>query len=150
MNDKLMNIAMTIFFASIIINGFLGMLLLTPGGSAVLGLNDSALDYDSLKQNELSAPSGFISNTAQSQDASSFNPVQFVSDLFGSVLVGVNAINWLIQGFFLLEMVFVTLASWFPVFSPIFLSFAGIILGSKILLIGYAGSVLLKAITGGR
>ena len=153
MNDKLLNIAMIVFFASILINGLLIMVSLTPEGSFITGwTNDSSngLGYSDLKEYSINTPDGFISNTAQSQDSSSFNPFEIIDRLGKTVFAGVNAVNLLIMGFFLLEMVFFNMSLWFPIFSPIFLAVAGLVIGSKLLLIGYAGSVLLNAIMGRR
>jgi hypothetical protein len=144
MNDRLLNFVTIIFFASIIINGILLMVAATPNGAAMGGLANSDLQYTALG-GTVEKPDGFISNTSQSQDASSFNPFT-VNSLFA----GINAINFIIQGLFLLEIVFVNIAGWFPIFAPILLGVAGIILGAKLLLIGYAGSILLSAITGKR
>ena len=153
MNDKLLNIAMIIFFAGIIINALLIMISLTPSGGVILGLTRTDLQYDSLGGNcVLADQDGFISNTQQSQDASSFSTIKCVNSTTGGVdiFAGINAINMMFLGIFLLETVFFNMASWFPIFSPIFLALAGIVLGAKILLIGYAGSILLNALFGRR
>jgi len=149
MNDKLLNIIMVIFFASILINGMLIMVSLTPSGGVILGLTRADLQYDSLGgQCTLATPEGFISNTQQSQDASSFSTIKCVNTSTGGVdiFAGVTAINMLFLGIFLLETVFFNMALWFPIFSPIFLAVAGIVVGAKILLIGYAGSILINAL----
>jgi len=147
LNDKLLNFVTIIFFASIIINGFLLMISATPSGAWITGTNltNDNLNYSSLGGQNIDTTEGFISNTSQSQDASSFNPFSI-----DGVLAGVNAFNFLIAGLFLIEMVFVRFATWFPLFAPLFLGIAGILLGAKILLIGYFGSVLLSAILGRR
>ena len=153
MNDKLLNITMVIFFASILINGLLIMVSLSPGGSFITGMTGNAsneLNYTDLKDYSINTPDGFLSNTAQSQDASGFNPFEIVNNIGNTVFAGVHAINLLIAGFFLLELVFFNMSGWFPIFSPIFLAIAGLVIGSKLLLIGYAGSVLLNAIMGRR
>ena len=152
MNDKLLNIAMIIFFAGIMINAMLIMVSLTPAGGVILGLTRSDLQYDSLGGNcVLADQDGFISNTQQSQDASSFSTIKCVNDAGGvDIFAGINAINMMFLGIFLLETVFFNMASWFPIFSPIFLAIAGVVLGAKILLIGYAGSILLNALFGRR
>jgi len=153
MNDKLLNIAMIVFFASILINGMLIMVSLTPSGGFIVdwtGSNNNKLSYSDINNYSLATPDGFLSNTAQSQDASSFNPFEILDQFGKTVFAGVNAINMLIIGFFLLEVMFYNLATWFPIFSPILLAVAGLIVGAKLLLIGYAGSVLLNAIMGRR
>jgi len=151
MNDKLLNISMVIFFAGIIINAMLIMVSTTPNGGIILGLTRSDLQYDSLKGScTLSTPDGFISNTQQSQDASSFNPIECTTATGFDIFAGINAINMLFLGFFLLEVVFFNMAIWFGIFSPVFLAMAGIFVGAKLLLLGYAGSILLKALFGGR
>jgi len=152
MNDKLLNIAMIIFFAGIIINAMLIMVSLTPAGGVILGLTRTDLQYDALEGNcTLASQDGFISNTPQSQDASSFSTIKCVNDSGGiDIFAGINAINMLFLGIFLLEAVFFNLSTWFPIFSPIFLAVAGVVLGAKILLIGYAGSILLNALFGRR
>lgn len=123
------------------------MIAMTPSGAWVTGTNlaSDSLSYDSLGGQDVVTTDGFISNTSQSQDASSFNPFSLEG-----VLAGVNAFNFFIAGLFLIEMVFVRFAGWFPLFAPLFLGIAGILLGAKILLIGYFGSVLLSAILGRR
>lgn len=153
MNDKLLNIAMIVFFSSILINGMLIMVSLTPSGSFILdwtGSSENNLGYDNMKDYSLNTPDGFLSNTAQSQDASSFNPFEILDQFGKTVFAGLNAINMLIIGFFLLEIMFYNMATWFPIFNPILLAVAGLIVGAKLLLIGYAGSVLLNSIMGRR
>jgi len=100
---------------------------------------------------------GFISNTSQSQDASSFNPFvivgNFIGDIVSTVFAGINALNFLVMGLFAMEVIFVMffkMASWFPIFSPILLGLSALILGAKFLLIGYFGSILLKSVLGGK
>ena len=129
------------------------MISLTPSGGMITGWTNNSsnnLSYSDLNTYSINTPDGFISNTAQSQDASSFNPFEIINNLGKTVFAGVHAMNLLIMGFFLLEMMFVNLSSWFSIFSPIFLALAGLIIASKLLLIGYAGSVLLNAIMGRR
>ncbi len=147
MNDKLLNFVTIIFFASIIINGFLLMLSATPSGAWITNdnLTNDTLQYSGMGGQDVTTTDGFISNTSQSQDASSFNPFSIEG-----VLAGVNAFNFLIAGLFLLEQIFVRFSGWFPIFAPLFLSMAGLLIGAKILLIGYFGSVLLSAILGRR
>ena len=152
MNDKLLNISMIIFFAGILINALLIMISLTPSGGAILGLTRSDLQYDSLSGNcTLASQDGFISNTQQSQDASSFSTIKCSNSSGGiDIFAGINAINMLLLGVFLLETVFFNMSVWFPIFSPIFLAIAGVVIGAKILLIGYAGSILLNSLFGRR
>jgi len=153
MNDKLLNIAMIIFFAGILINALLIMISLTPSGGVILGLTRTDLQYDSLGgQCTLVDQEGFISNTQQSQDASSFSSIKCVNEGTGgfNIFAGIVAINMLFLGIFLLETVFFNMALWFPIFSPFFLAIAGIVVGAKVLLIGYAGSILLNALFGRR
>jgi len=147
MNDKLLNFVTIIFFASIIINGFLLMLSATPSGAWITNdnLTNDTLQYSGMGGQDVTTTDGFISNTSQSQDASSFNPFSIEG-----VLAGVNAFNFLIAGLFLLEQIFVRFSGWFPIFAPLFLSMAGLLIGAKILLIGYFGSVLLSSILGRR
>lgn len=145
-----MNIVLVIFFSGIIINGILLMISLTPAGGTILGFTNSDLQYDNLKGYSNKTPDGFLSNTSQSQDASSFNPWLIVTNTGQSLLAGIASINLLLQALFMLESVFYNLGLWFPIFLPIFWGIATIFLGSKILLIGYAGSVLLNAILGRR
>lgn len=145
MNEKVLNLAIIILFASIIINSILLMLSFTPSGGWIIGLTSNDLSYDSLKGTSNDVPEGFISNTSQSQDASSFNPFSI-----DGLLAGVYGINLIISGLFLLEMIFFKFSVEFVVFAPIFLGLATILIGSKLLLVAYAGSVLLNAITGRR
>ena len=152
MNDKLLNIAMIIFFAGILINALLLMISLTPSGGVILGLTRADLQYDSLGgQCVLTEQDGFISNTQQSQDASSFSTIKCANTTGGfDIFAGINAINMLFLGMFLLETVFWNMAMWFPIFSPIFLAVASIVVGAKLLLICYAGSILLNSLFGRR
>jgi hypothetical protein len=147
MNDKLLTFVLIIFFSSIIINGLLLMVSATPSGAWITSNNfiSNDLQYGKLNEKSISTPDGFISNTSQSQDASSFNP--FTLD---GVLAGVFSINLLISGLFLLEKIFWQLSLAFPIFSPILLSVASIFIASKLLLVGYAGSALINAILGRR
>jgi hypothetical protein len=152
MNDKLLNFVTIIFFASIIINGLLIMVTMTPAGSWITDrdITNDTLQYNSMSKYSTETTDGFISNTSQSQDASSFNPFTIISNIGNSILAGINAFNFLAQGLFMLELVFFRFSAWFPLFAPIFLSIAGIVLGAKLLLIGYFGSVLLSSILGRR
>lgn len=150
MNDKLLNLATLIFFASILGNGMLIMLSLTPGGALVTGLTNDDLGYNNLDSQSYQTTPGFISNTSQSQDVSSFNPLQIVNDAGAILFAGINALNFVIIGLCAIEVVFVKMSGWFPIFAPILLSVAGVLLGVKALVIGYFLSILLKAITGGR
>ena len=145
MNDKLLTFTIIIFFAGIIINGLLLMISATPSGAWIVGITNPDLQYDQINDVSLTEPNGFISNTSQSQDVSSFNPFSL-----DGIFAGVKAFNFIIQGLFLLEFLFWQLSIWFPVFSPILLAVAALFAGSKLLLIGYGFSVLLKALTGGR
>jgi len=152
MNDKLLNIATVIFFAGILINALLIMISLTPSGGIILGLTRPDLRYNSLGgQCTLTNQGGFISNTHQSQDASSFSTIKCINETGGADLfAGIKAINMIFLGMFLLETVFFNMAVWFPIFSPIFLAMAGTVIGAKVLLIGYAGSILLNSLFGRR
>ncbi len=160
MNDKLLNFAMLIFFASILGNGALIMLANTPSGAWILGdtggeaLTTRAIDYDSLGGFELETNDGFIANSNQSQDASSFNPFVIIGNFFGgvskTVFAGINAMNFVLMGLFAMETIFFRMSSWFPIFAPILLGLAAVLLGVKFLLIGYFGSVLLKTVLGGK
>lgn len=154
MNDKLLNFATLIFFASILGNGALIMLANTPGGAWISNLTTTELEYDSLDSFSVETSDGFITNTSQSQDDSSFNPFKIIGDAFTGIVnttfAGINALNFIIMGLFAMEIIFVTMAGWFVIFAPILLGLAGLLLGVKFLLIGYFGSVLLKTVLGGR
>ena len=159
MNDKLLNFAMLIFFASILGNGALIMLANTPSGTWILGdtTNESlttTLTYQDLNGFDVKTNDGFIANSNQSQDASSFNPFviigNFVDQATKTVFAGINAMNFIIVGLFAMESIFFRMSGWFPIFSPILLGLAAILLGVKFLLIGYFGSVLLKTVLGGK
>jgi len=159
MNDKLLNFAMLIFFASILGNGALLMLADTPSGSWILGDTPSeslttTLTYQDLNGFNVQTNDGFIANSNQSQDASSFNPFVIIGNFLGqavnTVFAGINAMNFIIVGLFAMESIFFRMSGWFPIFSPILLGLAAILLGVKFLLIGYFGSVLLKTVLGGK
>jgi len=160
MNDKLLNFAMLIFFASILGNGALIMLADTPSGTWILGdtVNESLvtneIQYDSLDGFDVKTNDGFIANSNQSQDASSFNPFVIIGNFVGqatkTVFAGINAMNFILMGLFAMESIFFRMSGWFPIFSPILLGLAAILLGVKFLLIGYFGSVLLKTVLGGK
>jgi hypothetical protein len=155
MNDKLLNISMIIFFAGMLINALLIMISLTPNGNIIYNLTIVGLEYDTLSNNcTLAEQQGFISNTQQSQDASSFSTIKCInpndSVNVGDIFAGVNAVNQLFLGMFLLETVFYNMGRWFPIFLPIFWGLASVAVGAKILLIGYAGSILLNALFGRR
>jgi len=159
MNDKLLNFAMLIFFASILGNGALLMLADTPSGSWILGDTPSeslttTLTYQDLNGFNVKTNDGFIANSNQSQDASSFNPFVIIGNFLGqaikTVFAGINAMNFIIVGLFAMESIFFRMSGWFPIFSPILLGLAAILLGVKFLLIGYFGSVLLKTVLGGK
>ena len=159
MNDKLLNFAMLIFFASILGNGALLMLADTPSGTWILGDTPSEslttnLTYQDLNGFNVKTNDGFIANSNQSQDSSSFNPFvifgNFVGQATKTVFAGNNAMNFIIVGLFAMESIFFRMSGWFPIFSPILLGLAAILLGVKFLLIGYFGSVLLKTVLGGK
>ena len=159
MNDKLLNFAMLIFFASILGNGALLMLADTPSGSWILGDTPSeslttTLTYQDLNGFNVQTNDGFIANSNQSQDASSFNPFVIIGNFLGqavnTVFAGINAMNFIIVGLFAMESIFFRMSGWFPIFAPILLGLAAILLGVKFLLIGYFGSVLLKTVLGGK
>ena len=159
MNDKLLNFAMLIFFASILGNGALIMLANTPSGTWILGdtTNESLttnLTYQDLNGFNVKTNDGFITNSNQSQDASSFNPFVIIGNFLGqatkTVFAGINAMNFIIVGLFAMESIFFRMSGWFPIFAPILLGLAAILLGVKFLLIGYFGSVLLKTVPGGK
>ena len=159
MNDKLLNFAMLIFFASILGNGALLMLADTPSGSWILGDTPSeslttTLTYQDLNGFNVKTNDGFIANSNQSQDASSFNPFVIIGNFLGkatkTVFAGISALNFILMGLFAMESIFFRMSGWFPIFSPILLGLAAILLGVKFLLIGYFGSVLLKTVLGGK
>ena len=159
MNDKLLNFAMLIFFASILGNGALLMLANTPSGTWILGDTTSeslttTLTYQDLNGFNVKTNDGFIANSNQSQDSSSFNPFVIIGNFLGqavnTVFAGINAMNFIIVGLFAMESIFFRMSGWFPIFSPILLGLAAILLGVKFLLIGYFGSVLLKTVLGGK
>jgi len=131
---------MLIFLASIVGNGALLMLAETPSGSWIndgsnKSITTNQLGHDSLSGFELEENTGFISNTSQSQDASSFNPFvivgNFVGDIVSTVFAGINALNFLDNGFVCNGINFFKMASWFPIFSPILLGLSALILGAK-------------------
>ena len=159
MNDKLLNFAMLIFFASILGNGALLMLADTPGGTWIIGDTPSeslttTLTYQDLNGFNVKTNDGFIANSNQSQDSSSFNPFVIIGNFLGqavnTVFAGINAMNFILMGLFAMESIFFRMSGWFPIFSPILLGLAAILLGVKFLLIGYFGSVLLKTVLGGK
>jgi len=160
MNDKILNFAMLIFFSSILCNGVLMMLSETPNGGWIVGadgsdpLANNKLSYDSLSGFDINNNDGFISNTSQSQDDSSFNPFviigSFIGGVTGTFLAGINAFNFIITGLFATEFIFIILSSKLPLFSPILLGVSALLLGVKFMVIGYFGSVLLKSILGGK
>jgi len=96
MNDKLLNFVTIIFFASIIINGLLIMVTMTPAGSWITDrdITNDTLQYNSMSKYSTETTDGFISNTSQSQDASSFNPFTIISNIGNSILAGINAFNF--------------------------------------------------------
>jgi len=150
MNDRLLNMVTLIFFASIICNGALIMLSLTPAGGFITGLTNDNVSYSTLNANTTTTTDGFISNTSQSQDAAAYNPFQIITAAGTTILAGVGAIQMLFNGLFLMEFIFIWFASEFVIFAPILLAIAAVLVGIKLLLIGYAGSVLLNAILGRR
>ena len=160
MNDKILNFAMLIFFASILSNGALIMMSTTPNGAWIVGdegsdpLANEKLSYGSLSGFDINNNEGFISNTSQSQDDASFNPFvivgSFIGGVTGTFLAGINAFNFIITGLFATEFIFLKMASRFPLFSPILLGISALLLGVKFMVIGYFGSVLLKSILGGK
>ena len=112
MNDKLLNFAMLIFFASILGNGALLMLANTPSGTWILGDTTSeslttTLTYQDLNGFNVKTNDGFIANSNQSQDSSSFNPFVIIGNFLGqavnTVFAGINAMNFIIVGLFAME-----------------------------------------------
>jgi len=160
MNDKQLNFAMLIFFASILGNGALIMLSITPGGAWITdasggdSLASTDLTHESLSGFDVENSEGFISNTSQSQDDASFNPFMVIGSFFGAVtkavLPGINALNFIITGLFAMELIFLRMSGWFPLFAPILLGISALMLVVKFMVIGYFGSVLLKSVLGGK
>jgi len=155
MNDKLLNFAMLLFFASILGNGALLMLAETPEGGWIDTGNTKVTNnvtYNDFNGFGLETNDGFITNTSQSQDSSSFNPFvivgNFVDGAINTLFAGINAMNFILMGLFAMEVIFFKMAIWFPIFSPILLGISALLLGVKFLLIGYFGSVLLKTVLG--
>jgi len=157
MNDKLLNFAMLVFFASILGNGALLMLADTPGGAKIsTGETQvtNSITYQDFNGFSVQTNDGFITNTSQSQDSSSFNPWVIFGNVVGgvaqTVFAGINALNFILLGLFAMELIFFKMAIWFPIFSPILLGVSALLLAVKFLLIGYFGSVLLKTVLGGK
>ena len=156
MNDKWFNIAMIIVFTSFIANGFVFMLTAFPNGG-IYGTNDftslhqNTLDYKSdsnsigYKYGEVYDKNGKISPIA----SDTFNPIGFLID---GVLnpFGLAPLKILATAFVGLELLLLTLANIFPVFSVIFITIALVMFTVKAIVIAYFASQLIRAIFGGR
>jgi hypothetical protein len=148
MNEKILQYAILITMVSILSNGVLLMMTNNPSNAWITGLTNQQLGHNSMSDYSTTSPTGFISNTSLSQESASFDPFLIVNSLGESIFAGVNAVNFIVFGLFFIEILFVNFASWVPVFAPIFLSFAGLLLLTKLLVLGYAANLLFKMIRG--
>lgn len=163
--ERIMPIAMFLFLITIGINGFIvvsGQLPIGEGhtlseyigdgtnqlGSDLNGLA-SSIDYAPSQPDDatVNADAGFSLFTMA---GNIWNGV--TSTVSGAVsnLIGIQNLNLLENMLVGIEKYMDLYIAWFPNFAAIFLSIKYLALGVKVLVIGYAGSVLVRTIVGRR
>jgi hypothetical protein len=148
MNDKWFNIAMIIVMTSLVANGFVLMLTSFPNGNQFNGLHRSELDYENIKSKydpsiNTNTP---IGTSATNYDGSGFNPITTATnDPFG-----LSGLFIIIQAVVGLELLLLTLASVFSLFSVLFYMIILLMLAVKIVVVAYFASILIRLIFGGR
>jgi len=153
MNDKWFNMAMIIVLTSFVANAFVFMLLAMPGGAQFNSLYQTNLAYDA---DANSVRMAYEPNVADQQvlapgaaDTTGTGFTPLTNNRTGNP-TGLDPINLITTGFIGLEVLLLSLSNIFPMFSGLFILFALIAFTVKIVVIGYFGSLLIRAIFGGR
>ncbi len=143
MNDKWFNIAMIILFTSLVANGFVLMLVSFPNGSTYSGLYQADADYATFKHDYNVQVSGDKITSATND---TYTPLTLLTgDPFG-----LAPLNMLITAFVGLELLLLTLASIFSMFSIILYTIVLVMFAVKAIMIAYFASMLIRFIFGGR
>jgi hypothetical protein len=152
MNDKWFNIGMILILTSIVANGFILMLVGFPnsssGGINMGNLYRSDMNYGQMGSayNPVINEQANISDTASSSDGSGFTPITLLSN----IAYGLTPLYVLIMGLIGLELLLITLASIFTVFSIVIYTIVGVMLMIKFIIIAYFASILVRLLFGGR
>jgi len=156
--ERVMPIAMFLFFIMIGINGFI---IVAGGLEDTTGTPLSTLMGGGITQlgSDLNQQAGSInynpsaSNQATPNSTAGFN-IFDMSTWWGGVgdtvnnLIGVNNVYLINNAIFGVEQYMDVYIKLFPAFAAIFLSIKFFVLGIKILVMGYAGSLIVRAIVG--
>lgn len=163
--ERVMPIAMFMFFLMIGINGFI-----TVAGQMNIGGGHTLSEYIGSGRNELGSDLNSIStgiNYSPSQPDSAtdnadagFNLFTIPGNIWNGItssvtgvvenLVGVKGLNLIENMLVGLEQVMDLFSLWFPPFAAIFFAIKVFAFSVKIIMIGYAGSVLVRTIVGRR
>lgn len=159
--ERVMPIAMFLFFLMIGINGFIAV-----AGQMSIGNGHVLSQYIGTDQNKLSSDLNTYASSITYQP-SQFNGATDNADSgFWLFTIAASVVNGIGQGvsnfigiqnlslvenmLFGIEIYMNLFASWFPQFAAIFLSIQVFTLGIKILVFGYAGSIFVRTIVGRR
>jgi hypothetical protein len=156
MNDKWFNMAMIIVLTSLVANGFVFMLIAIPGGSQFTSLYQANLSYSltpnvdtnsvNYQYNPKIADQQVIAPGASDTTGTGFTPITTVTnDPFGLAPLTLVA-----TAFVGLEVLLLSLANIFPMFSVMFILFALLAFVVKAIVVAYFASILIRSIFGGR
>lgn len=153
MNDKWFNMAMIIVLTSFVANALVLMVLAMPGGAQFNSLYQANLDYNA---DINSVRMAYEPNVADQQvlapgaaDSTGTGYTPFTNNKTSNP-VGLDPITMITTGFVGLEVLLLSLANIFPMFSGMFILFALLAFTVKIVVVAYFGSLLIRAIFGGR
>jgi hypothetical protein len=153
MNDKWFNMAMIIVLTSFVANALVFMLLSMPGGAQFNTLYQTNLDYDA---DENSVRMAYEPNVSDEQvlapgaaDSTGTGYIPFTNNKT-SKPVGLDPITLITTGFVGLEVLLLSLGNIFPMFSGLFSLFALLAFTVKVIVVAYFGSLLIRAMFGGR
>jgi len=153
MNDKWFNMAMIIVLTSFVANAFVFMLLAIPGGTQFNSLYQTNLAYDADSNSVRMAYEPSVSDqqvlTPGASDTTGTGFTPLTNNKSGNP-VGLDPISLITTGFIGLEVLLLSLANIFPMFSGMFILFALLAFTVKVIVVAYFGSLLIRAIFGGR
>jgi len=156
--ERIMPIAMFLFFVMIGINGFIVVAgnLESANGTPInsimgKGINQLSTDIDGT----VSSVTYFPSGTDQTTTSTSAGFSIFKVDTWwgglkktGSDLIGVNNVNLINNVLFGIEQYMDVYIKLFPDFTAIFLSIKFFVLGIKGIMVGYVGTIIVRQLVG--
>jgi hypothetical protein len=152
MNDKWFNMAMIIVLTSLVANAFVFMLIAMPGGNQFNALYQSNLDYNvnpssvRVAYDPAVADQSVLAPGAADSTGTGFTPITTIAgDPFGLAPLTLVA-----TAFVGLEVLLLSLANIFPMFSSMFVLFALLAFTVKAIVVAYFASILIRSIFGGR